>query len=106
MIVAVPDGSLPRNGVASWPACTLGLDDERNWALLGCVTLDKLGSMETPAIVPANHTATISQRNRTSNFAMAVNICVLPSTIYWPVPGRSRPVRSYSRSSPPGARLG
>ena len=72
--IAVPAGFRPRKGAASAPACTLGLDDARNWALLDCVTLDRLGSRRTPAITPAIHTTTISQRNRTSNLAIAANI--------------------------------
>src|SRR5438552_9776966 len=34
--------------------------------------------MKTPAAVAVIHTATISQRNRTSNLAIVVNILVLP----------------------------
>src|ERR1044071_6048406 len=66
-MTAVPDAfALPWNGAASRAACTLGADEDRNWELPGWVTLDRLGSSLIPAISPAAHTATMTQRNRTS----------------------------------------
>src|SRR5579872_834333 len=73
-MIAVLDGSVARNGAASWLACTLGLDDDRNCTLLDWVTLDRLGSRRAAATTPAIQTTTISQRNRTSNRAMAANM--------------------------------
>jgi hypothetical protein len=73
-MIAVPDGLRPWKGVASQAACTLGLDDERNWALLDWVTLDRLGSRRTPATTPTIQTATISQRKRIAKPASALKI--------------------------------
>src|SRR6266571_3395166 len=78
-MIAVPDGLLPWtpwNGLASLPACTLGLDDERNWALLDW---DTLGSRRTPATTPAIHSATTSQRKRIAKPASASKVvCRVP----------------------------
>jgi hypothetical protein len=74
----VPDGFLPWNGWARPAARTLGLDAGRNEALFDWVTLDRPGSSRAPATAPTTQTATITQRNRTSNRAMPANILILP----------------------------
>jgi hypothetical protein len=73
-MIAVPDGLRPWKSVASRAACTLELDDERNWALLDRVTLDRLGSRPTPATTPTIQTATIGQRAH----AMLSYVTVVP----------------------------
>src|SRR5690349_1970360 len=105
-MMAVPDGLRPRKGAASSPACTLGLDDERNWTLLAWVTSPRLGSRATAASTSAIQTATITQRNRTSNRAMLVNIAVLPCGqrhASESLPDQSRPAQGYMGSSPASA---
>ena len=72
-MIAVAEGFLARKGAARSAAWTLGLEGGRNWTLLDCVTSAKLGSRRTAATTPTTHTMTISQRNRTSNLAMAPN---------------------------------